>query len=90
MSSHYKEEVEVKKYKDYTEGDLSICLEDVEYKKVTQEQAAAEYGVSQRTICYELKVKHDLKPGKLYFFSKLGGCLCQMYHSIESFWISYW
>ena len=71
MSSHYKKEVKVRKYKDYTEDDLSKCLEDVKSKKLTQEQAAAKYGVSRRMICYKLKGKHNLKPGKPYFFSKL-------------------
>ena len=68
MSSHYKKGVEARKYKDYTEDDLSKCLEDVKSKKLTQEQAAAKYGVSRRTICYKLKGKIDLKPGKPYFF----------------------
>ena len=51
MSSHYKKEVKARKYKDYTEDDLFKCLEDVKSKKLTQEQAAAKYGVSRRTIC---------------------------------------
>ena len=61
MSSHYKKEVKVRKYKDYTEDDLSKCLEDVKSKKLTQEKAAAKYGVTK------LKGKHDLKPGKIFF-----------------------
>ena len=36
-----------------------------------QEQAVAKYGVTRRTICYNLKEKHGLKPGKSTFFSKL-------------------
>ena len=68
MSSHYKKEVKVRKYKYYTDDDLFKCLEDVKSKKLT----------------------HNLKPGKpLFFFQIRRGWLCQMYHSIESFWISY-
>ncbi|XP_065671384.1 uncharacterized protein LOC136089338 [Hydra vulgaris] len=66
MSSCYK----ARKYKDYTNNDLSKCLEEVKCKKLTQKQAAAKYGISRRTICYKLKGKHNLKPGKPYFFSK--------------------
>ena len=36
MSSHYKKEVKDRKYKDYTEDDLSKCLEDIKPKKLTQ------------------------------------------------------
>nr|XP_047139688.1 uncharacterized protein LOC124815264 [Hydra vulgaris] len=66
MSSCYK----ARKYKDYTSNDLSKCLKEVKCKKLTQKQAAAKYGISRRTICYKLKGKHNLKPGKPYFFSK--------------------
>ncbi|XP_047137741.1 uncharacterized protein LOC124814272 isoform X1 [Hydra vulgaris] len=66
MSSCYK----ARKYKDYTSNDLSKCLEEVKCKKLTQNKAAAKYGISRRTICYKLKGKHNLKPGKPYFFSK--------------------
>ena len=68
MSSHYKKEVKARKNKEYTEDDLSKFLEDVKSKKLTQVQPAAKYVVSRRTICYKLKGKHNLKPGKLYFF----------------------
>ncbi|XP_065650607.1 uncharacterized protein LOC136078741 [Hydra vulgaris] len=66
MSSCYK----ARKYKDYTNNDLSKCLEEVKCKKLTQKQAAAKYGISRRTICYKLKGKDNLKPGRPYFFSK--------------------
>ena len=35
MSSHYKKEVTVRKYKYYTNDDLFKCLEDVKSKKLT-------------------------------------------------------
>ena len=39
-------------------------LEYVKSYKLTQEQAAAKYGVGWRMICYKLNRKYKLKPGK--------------------------
>ena len=77
MSSLYKKKFKTRKYKDYTEDDLSKYLKVVKSKKLTQEQAAVKYVPSRRTLCYKLVGKHDLKPGKMCFFLQIrGGCLC--------------
>ena len=54
-SSHYKKEVKARKYRDYTKDDQPNSLEDVKSKKLTQEQVAAKYDFSRRTIGYKFK-----------------------------------